>query len=103
MEWHTIQTNPLSNSRDDKEMHFEVVGIPRISCSNGADVSSKTSLSLDPVLTKYVSTGVHTFGRTFTLPMYGVLYQCDSGYAGMRGGTWMLMTCINQLLHACLI
>ena len=34
---------------------------------------------------------------------YSVLYQCDSGYAGTLGETWMLMTCINQLLHACLI
>ena len=42
---------------------------------------------LTGVLSKYVSTGVHTFGRTFTLAMYGVLYQCDSGYGGIRGET----------------
>ena len=39
------------------------------------------------MLSKCVCTGVHTFGRTFTLAMYGVLYQCDSGYVGIRGET----------------
>ena len=38
-------------------------------------------------LSKDVSTGVHTFGRTCTLAVYGVLYQCDSGYAGTLGET----------------
>ena len=40
---------------------------------------------LTGVLSKYVSTGVHTLGRTFTLAMYGVSYQCDSGYVVIRG------------------
>ena len=44
------------------------------------------------VLSECVRTGVHTFGRIFTLAIYGVLYQCDSGYVGIRGETWILMT-----------
>ena len=40
------------------------------------------------VLRKCVSTCVRAHGRTFTLTMYGVLYQCDTGYsAGVRGET----------------
>ena len=34
------------------------------------------------LLSKCVSTSDHTSERTFTIAMYGALYQCDSGYAG---------------------
>ena len=41
------------------------------------------------VLSKCVSTSVHTFGRTFMFAklVYGFLYQSDSGYDGIRSET----------------
>ena len=50
-------------------------------------MSLQMLLYAQQLLSKCVSTGFQTYGRTFTLAMYGVLYQCDSGYAGIRGET----------------
>ena len=38
-------------------------------------------------------------GCTLTFTMYGVLYQCESGYAGIRGETWDWSSALNQPLH----
>ena len=42
---------------------------------------------LTGVLSTYVSTAGRWHGRTFTCSLYGVLYLCERGYAGIRGET----------------
>ena len=44
----------------------------------------KTPLGCVEQMCKY---WFQTYGCTFTFTMYGISYQCESGYAGIRGET----------------
>ena len=54
-------------------------------------------------LSKFVSTGTRTYGRTFTLTIYGVLHRCECGYAGILRDTGYWWRALYQLLLAWLI